>query len=282
MAIHLGDCSICLGDVCFGDFSTSKTNAMRRKNQKGRKIGNIGERLKCGHMYHRKCILPWFLNTENEMSGTCPMCRQDIRFSNRNEMQNWLLFSKKHAVGREQTLNDPLNEAFWDDDDSEFSSDDGGEEEDYEYRPRYSLEYYEDIFENRPFENIDENDWIHMITTIRTYFTSQEDSIAIETGILEFIMRIDNFLEDNFPLGAQIISDSESEGESDNSESDGSESDDSESDNTSSSSDQKEYITNTNYSHRSQLRWIRIEEKAYRHKFLEKNTSWRPTHAKCR
>jgi hypothetical protein len=121
-----------------------------------------------------------------------------------------------------------------------------------------------------------------MISTIRIYFTSQEDSIAIETGILEFIMRIDNFLEDNFPLGTQIMSGSESDGsESDGSESDGSESDGSESDGTS-SSDEKEYITPTNYSYRSQLRWIRIEEKAYRHKFLEKNISWRPTHSKCR
>jgi hypothetical protein len=275
MAVHVGDCSICLGDVCFGDFNTSKPNALRRKHLKGRKIGNIGERLKCGHMYHRKCILPWFLNTENEMSETCPMCRQDIRFSNRNEMLNWRLFSQKHGISRKNAQNDELNQAFWDDDDSEFSTDDEEDEEQYDYRPRYSLDYYEDIFESRPFQNIDEDDWIHMISTIRTYFASDEESIAIETGILEFIMRIDNFLEDNLPLGSQIMSDSDSG--SNDEESQGTRSSSS-----SGSRQEKQYIGRTNYSYRSQLRWVRAEEKAYRRKFVEKNTNWRPTHAKYR
>lgn len=273
MAVHVGDCSICLGDVCFGDFNTSKPNALRRKHQKGRKIGNIGERLKCGHMYHRKCILPWFLNTENEMSETCPMCRQDIRFSNRNEMLNWRLFSQKHGLSRKNAQNAELNQAFWDDDDSEFSTDD---EEEYDYRPRYSLAYYEDIFESRPFQNIDEDDWIHMISTIRTYFASdEEETIAIETGIMEFIMRIDNFLEDNMPLGSQIMSDSDT-GSNDE------ESQVSDSSNSSGSSQEKQYIGRTNYSYRSELRSIRLEEKAYRVKFVEKNTRWRPTHVKSR
>jgi hypothetical protein len=277
MAIHLGDCSICLGDVCFGDFNTSKPNALRRKQEKGRKIGNIGERLKCGHMYHRKCILPWFLNTENEMSETCPMCRQDIRFSNRNEMLTWRLFSKKHALSRKNAQTDELNDAFWDDDHSDLSS----EEDEYEYRPRYSLEYYEDIFENRPFQNIEEDDWMHMISTIRNYFSSEEETIPIETGILEFIMRIDNFLEDNMPLGSQIMSDSDSGSNDD--ESQGTRTSVSSS-SISRSSEEKKYLGKItfSYSYRSQLRWVRAEEKAYRRKFMEKKTSWRPTHAKCR
>ena len=279
MAVHVGDCSICLGDVCFGDFNTSKPNALRRKHQKGRKIGNIGERLKCGHMYHRKCILPWFLNIENEMSETCPMCRQDIRFSNRNEMLNWRLFSQKQSLSDKKTQSDELNQAFWDDDDSQYSTDDEEDEEQYDYRPRYSLAYYEDIFESRPFQNIDEDDWIHMISTIRTYFTSAEESIAIETGILEFIMRIDNFLEDNLPLGSQIMSDSDSGSNDDESQGTSSTSSTS-----SGSREEKKYSGKStySYSYRSQLRWVRDEEKAYRRKFVEKNTNWRPTHAKYR
>ena len=276
MAVHVGDCSICLGDVCFGDFNTSKPNALRRKHQKGRKIGNIGERLKCGHMYHRKCIEPWFLNIENEMSETCPMCRQDIRFSNRNEMLNWRLFSQKQSLMDKKTQSDELNQAFWDDDDSQFSTDDEeDEEQQYDYRPRYSLAYYEDIFESRPFQNIHEDDWIHMISTIRTYFASEEESIAIETGILEFIMRIDNFLEDNLPLGSQIMSDSDTGSNDDESQGTSSST-------SSGSRQEKKYLGKTyySYSYRSQLRWVRAEEKAYRRKFMEKKTSWRPTHAK--
>lgn len=273
MAIHAGDCSICLGDVCFGDFNTSKPNALRRKHEKGRKVGNIGERLKCGHMYHRKCILPWFLNAENEMSDTCPMCRQDIRFSNRNEMLNWRLFSQKHSLSRQKQYNQELDEAFWDDEDdseistidnqSEMSTDDGH----YNYLPRNNLEDYEQIFDNRPFQNIDEDDWIEMIYTIRTYFASEEDNIEIESGIMEFIMRIDDFLEDNQPLG----SDSRSSSNDDQSES-----------TSSSSLNHSNYVSKTNYSYRSELRWIRGEEKAYRRKFYEKKTCWRPTHSKFR
>lgn len=281
MTIHTGDCSICLGGVCFGDFNTSKPNALRCKHLKGRKVGNIGERLKCGHMYHRKCILPWFLNIENEMSETCPMCRQDIRFSNRNEMLNWRLFSQKQSLCLKKQSATQLDEAFWDDDDdeSELSSIDdtesevSGNDED-NYHPRYSLDDYEQIFENHPFQDIDADDWAEMIQGIRSYFSQEEgihEQIMINSHIFELIMRVDNFLEDNQPMGensSTSISDDES-------------------DNSSSSSGSYDYNLSqkkkkTDNSFRCELRWVRTEEKAYRKKFYEKKPSWRPTHFKFR
>jgi hypothetical protein len=69
---------------------------MRRRNiRSSGELKRVGETLRCGHVFHRQCILPWFLNVENDASDNCPMCRQHIRFSNKVGMFNWRLFSRK-------------------------------------------------------------------------------------------------------------------------------------------------------------------------------------------
>ena len=56
------ECSICLNHTQF--------------NSNGIKPKNCNDtRLKCKHMFHRKCIKTWF-----NVNDTCPMCRQDIKF----------------------------------------------------------------------------------------------------------------------------------------------------------------------------------------------------------
>lgn len=84
-------CSICL-DSCVVPHRID----MRRRNiRTSGELKRIGEKLRCGHVFHRQCILPWFLNVENEASDNCPMCRQHILFSNKVGMFNWRLFSRK-------------------------------------------------------------------------------------------------------------------------------------------------------------------------------------------
>jgi hypothetical protein len=67
----------------------------RRSIRSSGELKRVGETLRCGHVFHRQCILPWFLNVENDASDNCPMCRQHIRFSNKVGMFNWRLFSRK-------------------------------------------------------------------------------------------------------------------------------------------------------------------------------------------
>ena len=84
-------CSICL-DSCVVPYRID----MRRRNiRSSGELKRVGETLRCGHVFHRQCILPWFLNVENDASDNCPMCRQHIRFSNKVGMFNWRLFSRK-------------------------------------------------------------------------------------------------------------------------------------------------------------------------------------------
>ena len=84
-------CSICL-DSCVVPHRID----MRRRNiRTSGELKRVGEKLRCGHVFHRQCILPWFLNVENEARDNCPMCRQHIRFSNKVGMFNWRLFSRK-------------------------------------------------------------------------------------------------------------------------------------------------------------------------------------------
>jgi len=52
-------CPICLVEVCDSD----------------KPIG-----LKCGHMYHDSCIIPWFKSQiDNGKNATCPLCKMNIR-----------------------------------------------------------------------------------------------------------------------------------------------------------------------------------------------------------
>ena len=71
------DCAICI-DTLF----PKNASILRLKNKV---LVKRGERLpitklKCGHMFHNKCIKNWFKKTEVESSIKCPLCRDNIRF----------------------------------------------------------------------------------------------------------------------------------------------------------------------------------------------------------
>ena len=122
---------------------------MRRlKIRSSGELKRVAEKLRCGHVFHRQCILPWFMNVDNEASDNCPMCRQHIRFSNKVGMFNWRLFSRKVCLwnmaqlDREDVYNeddyqeqnidgdtDPDNEDPDNDELSSISSNDSGDDE---------------------------------------------------------------------------------------------------------------------------------------------------------
>jgi len=101
----------------------------RRSIRLSGELKRVGEKLRCGHVFHPQCILPWFLNVENEASDNCPMCRQHIRFSNKVGMFNWRLFSRKTHL---------WNIAEWkrqeeEDDDQDYQDYDEQEYDEQEY-----------------------------------------------------------------------------------------------------------------------------------------------------
>ena len=71
------DCPICMEPLF-----PKTSNIMRLKKKVAVKRGEKLPitKLKCGHMYHNKCIKDWFKKTEVESSTKCPMCRDTIRF----------------------------------------------------------------------------------------------------------------------------------------------------------------------------------------------------------
>ena len=96
-------CSICLENVVFYDF---KINPKRRRQIKQKTLKSMGERLVCGHFFHQDCIKKWFLNLETEASNNCPMCRQQLRFSNRGLMINRNLYNQKEQLIAQQMEDD--------------------------------------------------------------------------------------------------------------------------------------------------------------------------------
>ena len=72
------DCPICIEPL----FTNTDPKIMRLKKKvlvkRGEKLPIT--KLKCGHMFHNKCIKEWFIKTEIESSTKCPMCRENIRF----------------------------------------------------------------------------------------------------------------------------------------------------------------------------------------------------------
>jgi len=96
-------CSICLENVVFHDF---KINPKKRRQIKLKTLKTMGERLVCGHFFHQDCIKKWFLNLETDASNNCPMCRQQVRFSNRGLMINRSLYNQKEYMIAQQQLED--------------------------------------------------------------------------------------------------------------------------------------------------------------------------------
>lgn len=71
------DCPICMEHLFP---KTSSTMRLKKKVlvKRGEKLPIT--KLKCGHIYHNKCIKDWFKKIEVESSTKCPMCRENIRF----------------------------------------------------------------------------------------------------------------------------------------------------------------------------------------------------------
>ena len=118
-------CSICLESCVV----PHRIDMRRRKIRLSGELKRVAERLRCGHVFHRHCILPWFMNVDNEASDNCPMCRQQIRFSNKVGMFNWRLFSRKIHLWNMAELNRQEEEEYYDDDEGQEDTDGEGQED---------------------------------------------------------------------------------------------------------------------------------------------------------
>jgi hypothetical protein len=129
-------CVICLENAEFKRLSPSRALAVQ-KIRNNANLPEMGERLKCGHIFHRKCILPWFLNLESENSYNCPMCRGEIVFSNNLGMTNGSLFNRKYELEYKKAY----EEGYYDDEDDE---DDQYDENSYDDGDTYDENSYDD------------------------------------------------------------------------------------------------------------------------------------------
>lgn len=143
---HKDTCVICLEDAKFRRLNPrSRALAVQRVRNKAN-LPKLGERLKCGHVFHRKCIVSWFMNIDSEGSYSCPMCRADIRFSNNMGLMNIFMFPKKFHLEDKKAYENggyPDGEYAYDDDsdddsdlsddqETDFDSEYGEGESDYE------------------------------------------------------------------------------------------------------------------------------------------------------
>jgi hypothetical protein len=130
---------------------------MRRRNIRSSGVlKRVGEKLRCGHVFHRQCILPWFLNVENDASDNCPMCRQHIRFSNKVGMFNWRLFSRKTHLWNIAELKRHEEEY---DQDYEDDQDDQQDYEDYQQTDDEESIDIDDEDELSSISSSDDSDW---------------------------------------------------------------------------------------------------------------------------
>lgn len=106
------------------------------------------ERLKCGHVFHFKCISKWFLTVDNESSGNCPMCRSKIKFSNKYGIFNRKMYIKKDwisethdyewsdgetmpEVEENEDGSESSSSADWDDVEEDWSDDESNSDEEW-------------------------------------------------------------------------------------------------------------------------------------------------------
>jgi hypothetical protein len=117
-------CVICLEDAEFKRLSPSKALAVQKMRNNAH-LPQMGERLKCGHIFHRKCILPWFLNLDSENSYNCPMCRGEIVFSNNLGMTNGSLFNRKYELEYKKAY----DEGYYYEDEDDYYEDEEDEDD---------------------------------------------------------------------------------------------------------------------------------------------------------
>lgn len=133
---------------------------MRRRNiRSSGELKRVGEKLRCGHVFHRQCILPWFLNVENDASDNCPMCRQHIRFSNKVGMFNWRLFSRKTHLWNIAELKRQEEEYDQDYDEQEYDQDNEDNQADDEEIIDIDDQYTDELSSISSGDDTDESDW---------------------------------------------------------------------------------------------------------------------------
>lgn len=158
-------CVICLEGAQFKRLSPSKALAIQ-KIRNNANLPQMGERLKCGHIFHRKCILPWFLNLDSENSYNCPMCRGEIVFSNNLGMTNGSLFNRKYELEYKKAY----DEGFYDEDGEYYSEDGEYYSEDEEYYSEDDEGSFVDEEDDQDYDDFDEyategeEDLSHQIT----------------------------------------------------------------------------------------------------------------------
>ena len=152
-------CSICL-DSCV---VPHKIDMRRRSIRSSGELKCVGEKLRCGHVFHRQCILPWFLNVENDASDNCPMCRQHIRFSNKVGMFNWRLFSRKTHLWNIAELKRQDEEYYQDDQDyedyDEQEYDEDNEDAQADDEEIIDIEDADELSSISSGDDTDESDW---------------------------------------------------------------------------------------------------------------------------
>jgi hypothetical protein len=148
-------CVICLSDAKFKRLSPSRALAIQKIRNKAN-LPQMGERLKCGHIFHRKCILPWFLNLDSENSYNCPMCRGEIVFSNNLGMRNGPLFERKSYLEYKKAY----EEGYYNDEDYSEDGYDDEESEGDEYDEEESEVDEYDEEESEDGETISEKDYM--------------------------------------------------------------------------------------------------------------------------
>ena len=123
-------CVICLENAKFRRLNSSRALAIQKIKNKVN-LKEMGEQLKCGHIFHRKCILPWFLNLDSENSYNCPMCRGEIVFSNNMGMRNDFLFERKYDLEYKKAVEEGYLDEDEEDDyeDTEYDGDEHFENE---------------------------------------------------------------------------------------------------------------------------------------------------------
>jgi hypothetical protein len=167
-------CVICLSNAKFKRLSPSRALAIQ-KIRNNANLPEMGERLKCGHIFHRKCILPWFLNLDSENSYNCPMCRGDIVFSNNLGMRNDFLFERKYELAYKKAV----EEGYFDEEEDGYDMDDDDSQEDEGYNDDYydddddtEISDYDSDLDDDSQDAYDDNSGTH---DLRHYLTHEGD-----------------------------------------------------------------------------------------------------------
>lgn len=113
-------CAICFEHATVNTGLTGKR--LGHYKRKGKFPKNPTDKLKCGHVFHIKCIKSWFFKQHTNGEGEdvypqCPMCRKPIKFSNKNGAITWRLHREKELKNGLETDSDVSSVSSEDDSD---------------------------------------------------------------------------------------------------------------------------------------------------------------------